>query len=300
MASGENADKKGRVLSTPPMGEEAFRRSIKRFFSRYARQDPSTAFLFVYRSKGGRKRILDWAKRFSGEGFETLWNLYHKRSIPPAPVLRYFANIKARDLMYPDAEAIRKYLGNLKGRKRLVEKLRNAIKLTEALSGALPTQPGYATRRVSNYLRDFSLALKNQNEVEAKKLSRAREIVEKRLYHSHPHPIDIERCVYCNLEIIYQDQQASDTVQHLSFLIRRIGEKAPPESGRPAELLLKAMASYIAAYFREITGKSLPQYVGKLIKIAFPEKWNPAGKIEDATRKLLAVSKAQKRFRREV
>jgi hypothetical protein len=67
----------------------------------------------------------------------------------------------------------------------------------------------------------------------------------------------------------------------------------PPQAYRP-ETTIKACARELSQLFLRQTSKPLPEYVGKLIRHAFPEEWNPASDIKDAAKKLMLKRRGKK------
>jgi len=77
----------------------------------------------------------------------------------------------------------------------------------------------------------------------------------------------------------------------LKKLAKIIKETGPAKSHRPEEVELKVCAQGLASLFKETTGLPLYGYVGDLIRCAFPERWNPAGDLREAAKKLVKGGK---------
>lgn len=73
----------------------------------------------------------------------------------------------------------------------------------------------------------------------------------------------------------------------LRRIARDIRELGPAQRHRPKEVDLAIFARELASLFRRITQRPLYKYVGRLLVTAFPKKWNPAGDIREAAKKLV-------------
>lgn len=262
---------KGRVFSLRPHGKTAFRQGQRTWFKLHARNNAYVSSILFGRREG-RRKYLAWAKTLTdGEGLEIFWSLF-RRSIPPGPILKYFTKIKATELALGDAklEKVKRISRTKKGRSRIVSQLAECANLVTALAEEIPPpQSGKSYWDCRRYLVDLSIALTGKNDVESHALKRAVEIIEKH----RDIPIGID--------------PAFEASNYLRLLCNRVREMRPPVTGRPRQIELRTMAAFLAEYFAERSGNPLPEYVGKLIRLAFPEKWNPAGDIKEAAKKLI-------------
>jgi len=81
--------------------------------------------------------------------------------------------------------------------------------------------------------------------------------------------------------------QPENVYPALMGIANQIRDLSPSQRHRPKNLTLILFARELAEHFFSLTGRSLYEYVGKLLVAAFPDKWNPSGQIKDATIKLV-------------
>jgi len=80
---------------------------------------------------------------------------------------------------------------------------------------------------------------------------------------------------------IYPSRTALEQTAH------EIRDLFPSQRHRPKELELILFARELAKHFLNCTRHPLYEYVGNLLLAALPEKWNPAGKVREAAKKLV-------------
>jgi len=77
---------------------------------------------------------------------------------------------------------------------------------------------------------------------------------------------------------------SSDQLKRIAKDIRQLG---PSHPHRPREVYLTVFGQELASLFEGTTRWPLYEHVGWLLRAAFPGKWNPAGDIKEAAKKLV-------------
>ncbi len=78
----------------------------------------------------------------------------------------------------------------------------------------------------------------------------------------------------------------------LETIAKTLREFGAAEAYSPGKVEIKACARELSRLFRGLTRRPLPEYVGEIMLIAFPDKWNPSGDLKEAAKSLLKEHKS--------